>query len=182
MSGFKSLSHKIAYCGIICALSVMLMLVSLIPGFTYALPAISGICIWTVSIFINYKWALLSFAASALLSVLMIPELEADIVFIAFFGYYPIVRDKLFSIKSSALRFLVKLVIFNVACIAAYKVLIVLIGIDRMLDGMEFMGDLAVYGFWGAANITFLCYELCLSQLTFMIDKWIKPKFFKRLK
>jgi len=182
MSGFKSVSHKIAYCGIICALSVMIMMVSLVPGFTYALPAISGIIIWTVSVFINYKWALLSFAVSALLSIMMIPEPEANTVYIAFFGYYPIVREKLATVNPPVLRFFIKLIIFNAACVASFKVLAVLIGIDRMLDGMEFMGDWAVYGFWAAANVTFLCYEICLNQLNYVITKWIKPRFFKKIK
>ena len=182
MNGFKSLSHKIAYCGIICALSVMVMMVSLIPGFTYALPAIAGLFIWTVSVFINYKWALLAFVSSALLSVMIVPEPEANTVYIAFFGYYPIIRDKLIKIKPVVVRFLVKLAIFNAACVASFRVLVVLIGLDRVLEGMDFMGDLAVYGFWGAANFAFLCYELFMSQLGYVMDKWVKPRFFKRIK
>ncbi|MCL1823454.1 MAG: hypothetical protein FWG44_04560 [Oscillospiraceae bacterium] len=182
MKSFKQTSYKVAYCGIICALSVMFMLISLVPGFTYAVPAVSGILIWSISIFINYKWALLAFASSALLTVLMIPEMEAKTVFIAFFGYYPIIRDKLAAVKPGFLRFIIKLAIFNAACVASFRVLSVIIGLDRILEGMEFMGDFAKYGLWGAANITFLCYELCLSQLYYVMERWVKPKFFKRIK
>ncbi|MCL2077594.1 MAG: hypothetical protein FWH08_04220 [Oscillospiraceae bacterium] len=182
MGNFKRISYKIAYCGIICALSVIIMLVSLVPGFTYAMPAISGILIWTISIFINYKWALLSFSASALILIFVIPEPEANTVFIFFFGFYPIIRDKLVLIKPKLLQFIIKLGIFNVACVIVFQILAVIIGADKVLEGMDFMGDMAVYGFWGAANFAFLCYELCLSQVLIIIEKWIKPKFLKRMK
>ncbi|MCL2693898.1 MAG: hypothetical protein FWE60_02195, partial [Oscillospiraceae bacterium] len=132
MDKFKHISYKIAYCGIICALSVMIMMISLVPGFTYAVPAFSGIFIWSVCFFINFKWALLSYAASALLSTLLIPEIEARVVFIAFFGYYPIIRDRLVVIKPVVLRFVVKLLIFNAACVVSFHVLSAIIGIDKV--------------------------------------------------
>jgi hypothetical protein len=179
MGNFKRISYKIAYCGIICALSLMIMMVSIVPGFNYAIPAVSGILIWSICFFISYKWALLSFAASALLALLLIPEVEARTVYIAFFGYYPIVRDKLAAIKFIVLRFLVKLAIFNIACVISYHVLVMIIGINRVLEGMDFAGDMAKFVFWGAANFAFLCYEFCLCQLQFVLEKWVKPRFLK---
>jgi hypothetical protein len=182
MGNFKQISHKIAYCGIICALSVMVMLLSLIPGFTYAVPAVSGIFIWSICFFINYKWALLSYATTSLLALMLVPEIEARVIFIVFLGYYPIVRDKLKIIKAVVLRFLAKLVIFNISCVVSYHILVPIIGIDKVLEGTEFAGDMAVYVFWGAANFAFLCYEFCLCQMKFAIEKWVKPKFLKRIK
>jgi len=183
MGNFKQISYKVAYCGIICALSTMIMLISLIPGLTYAVPALSGIFIWSICFFINYKWAFLSYAStSLLLLILMAHALEANVVFIAFFGYYPIIRDKLACVKSVVLRFIIKLAVFNAACIASYNILVLIIGIDQVLEGMEFAGDMADLAFWGIANLMFLCYEFCLTHLQYVIEKWIKPKFFKRIK
>ncbi|MCL2109655.1 MAG: hypothetical protein FWH20_09970 [Oscillospiraceae bacterium] len=178
----KNISQKIAYCGIICALSVIIMTGSFVYGFSYALPAISGIMIWTISFFITCKWALLSYAASSLLVLMMPADLEAKTVFIVFFGFYPVVRDRLRVIKPLVLRFLVKLAIFNAACVVSFQVLMVLIGLDKILEGMEFAGDMAVWLFWGAANIAFFCYEFCLSQLHYVILNWLKPRFFRRIK
>jgi hypothetical protein len=161
----------------------MVMLISLIPGFAYAVPAVSGIFIWSICFFINYKWALLSYAASSLLLLILVAQsLEANIVYIIFFGYYPIIRDKLIIIKPVVLRFIVKLAVFNAACVLAFRVITLFIEVEKVLEGMEFAGELAVYAFWGAANFAFICYEICLNQLQFVIEKWIKPKFFKRIK
>jgi hypothetical protein len=184
MRNFKQISYKVAYCGIICALAIMVMIISVIPGFTYAVPALSGIFIWSICFFINYKWALLSYAASSLLALMIVfsMNVEAPIVYIAFFGYYPIIRNRLAKIKSKILRLIVKFLTFNAACVISFNVLVPIIGIDQVLDGMEFAGDLAVYAFWGAANLMFVCYEFCLGQLQYVIEKWIKPKFLKRIK
>jgi hypothetical protein len=182
MGNFKQISHKVAYCGIICALSVMIMLISLVPGFTYAVPAASGIFIWSICFFVSYKWALLSYAATSLLSLMLVPEIEARVIFIVFLGYYPIIRDKLIIVKPVVLRFLIKLAIFNIACVISYNILVPIIGIDKVLEGAERFGDMAVYAFWGMANFAFLCYEFFLSQMKFAIEKWIKPKFLKRMK
>lgn len=182
MGNFKQISQRVAYCGIICALSVMIMTGSFMYGFSYALPAISGILIWTISFFINYKWALLSFVASSFLILMMPADFEAKTVFIAFFGYYPVLRDKMVFIKPFILRFLLKLAVFNTACIASFQVLKIIIGLDKILEGLDFAGDYAVIGLWGAANFAFLCYEFCLTQVHFVIQNWIKPRFFKRIK
>ncbi|MBP5605000.1 MAG: hypothetical protein J6X60_05595, partial [Ruminiclostridium sp.] len=88
-----SSSHKtalsIAFCGIVTAFAVILMFLSLIPAFAYAVPAFAGLAVWTVTEHINVRWAYLCFAAAGLISFMLIPEPEANIFFIMFFGYYP---------------------------------------------------------------------------------------------
>jgi len=182
MRNFKQLSQKIAYCGIICAISVIVMTGSFAYGLSYALPAISGIFIWTISFFINYKWALLSFIASSFLILMMPADFEAKTVFIAFFGYYPILREKLLIIKLLPIRFLIKLIIFNISCFISFQILKIIIGLDKILEGLNFEQNIAVFVLWGAANFAFLCYEFCLVQLNYVIKNWIKPRFFKRIK
>ncbi len=182
MGNIKSLSFKIAFCGIICALAIIVMFLSIIPGLTYALPAISGIFIWTISEQINSKWALLSFAACSLLSLFLIPEPEAIAFFVSFFGYYPIIRDRILRLKHKLFHILFKFILFNIAIVITFQIISRIIGMDKMLDGMEFMGEFAVYGLWLFANVAFICYDFCLTQLMFAYTKWLKPKLSKRIK
>ena len=182
MSGKSNISFRIAYCGIVVALAVVVMFAALIPAMTYALPAISGILIWTIKEQINRKWALLAFAACTLLSFMLVPEIEANIYFVAFFGYYPTLRDLLEKIKPKALAYLAKFALFNGAVVAAFKVLCLIINVEQILEGLEDFGDMAVYVLWGFANIAFLCYEICLGALMFAYIKWLKPKLNKRIK
>lgn len=176
------LSFNIAYCGIITALAVIIMFAALIPAMTYVLPAISGLLVWTISRQINRKWALLSYAAAALLCFMLVPEIEADMYFLMFFGFYPTICDLINKIKPKILAFIVKLAVFNVAVVIAFNILCLILNVGQILEGLEDFGEYAVYVLWGAANIAFICYDLCLSPITYAFDKWLKPKFNKMVR
>lgn len=174
-------SFNIAYCGIIIALSVVTMLLSLIPSMTYVLPAISGMFIWTISDQINRKWALLAYAASAILCFMLVPEIEADLYYLFFFGYYPIIKDLVEKIKPKPVAYIIKFVIFNIAVVAAFNILSHIMNLEQILEGLEGFGDMAVYVLWGAANIAFIIYDLCINNLFYAFRKWLKPKINKKI-
>ena len=181
MSARNENSFKIAYCGIITALSTVIMLLALVPSMTYVLPAFSGICIWTVSDQISKKWGLLSYAASALLCFMLVPEIEADLYYLFFFGYYPIIKDLVEKIKPKVLSYAVKLIIFNVAVVSAFQIVAHLTNLEQLLEGLEMFGDMAIYVLWIVANIAFVLYDFCLNQLFFWFRKWVKPKINKKI-
>lgn len=175
-------SFNIAFCGIMCALSVVCMFAALVPSLTYAMPAVAGIMLWVVSVRINKRWALLSFVAVSLLCFMLIPEIEADAYFVSFFGYYPIIRPLFDEIKNRLFRIGGKLLLFNCAVVVTFNVLCFAIGADRMLSGLEDFGVYAVYVFWGAANIAFLIFDFCLESIMFAYTKWLEPRLKKILK
>lgn len=177
-----SVTFNIAFCGIISAISVMVMFISLIPSFAYAMPALAGICIWIISEQIGKKWAVLSYIAVTLLSFMLIPEIEADFFFLSFFGYYPTLRFCLDKIKSSLVRFLIKLGVFNIAIVITYNILCVLLSTEEMLDGLEDFGVYAVYVLWGMGNIAFLLYDFFLGYMREIYVKFVKPRVSKILK
>lgn len=176
------LSFNIAYCGIVIAISTIIMLAALIPSLTYVLPAFSGICIWTISEQIGRKWGLLSFAASAMLCFILIPEIEADLYYVFFFGYYPIIRDIVEKVKPKVLSWLCKIAIFNVTVVIAFWILSKIMNLEQILEGLEAFGDAAVYVLWIAANIAFIFYDIALGYIFFAFRKWLKPKINKKLK
>lgn len=175
-------SFKIAYCGITVALSIIAMLASLIPSFTYLLPAISGIFIWTAADQLGRKWGLLAYGASAALCFILIPEIEADLFYLFFFGYYPIVKELIEKIKPKIPAYVIKLAVFNVSVVIVYQILCQIMNLEEILEGLESFGDMAVYVLWGSANIAFVVYDLCLNSLFMAFRKWVKPKIFKKLK
>lgn len=176
------LSFNIAFCGIICAISVVTMFGSIIPAFAYAVPAVAGIFLWTISEQINIKWAYLSYAAVGFLSFILVPEIEANCFFVSLFGYYPILCENLKKIKNKIVRYIIKLVIFNVTVVITYNILCVILSADKMLEGMEEFGQYAVYVLWGLGLIAFIIYDLFLDVMKEMYIKVIKPKFNKLIK
>ena len=113
-------SSKTAVGGVITALSIVLMfLTSVIPTLTYALPAAAGFLITLIVIEIDKKWALGVYVAVSLLSVLLIADKEAAVMYIMFFGYYPIVKAIFEKHFHSMLLWVLKFAVFNVGAVAA---------------------------------------------------------------
>ncbi len=182
LNSSKQLSFKISFCAIISALCIIFMFGALIPSLAYAVPAIAGILIWTICEQINPKWAVLSYIAVSLLSFMLIPEIEADCFFLSFFGYYPTLCEILKKIKNSVLRYITKLVVFNVSVVITYNVLCLILSVDKMLEGMESFGQYAVYVLWGMGLIAFVLYDLFLNVAKELYIKIMKPKLNKLIK
>ena len=182
MSKRSTMSFNIAYCGIIVAFSIIIMLAALIPSMTYVLPAFAGLCIWTISEQINRKWGLLSYAASAALCFVLIPEIEADLYYVFFFGYYPLIKELIEKIRPKILAFLAKLGIFNAAVVIAFWILSHIMNLEQILEGLESFGEAAVYILWVTANVAFLFYDFALGHLFYAYRKWLKPKINKKLR
>ena len=88
-------TSKVALCGVLSALSVMLMLLTVIPIATYALPAMAGAVLIPIVVEAGPRWGWMSYAAVALLCLLIGPEPEAKVLFVTFFGYYPVLKAQL---------------------------------------------------------------------------------------
>lgn len=175
-------AFNIAFCGIVSAISVIVMYLSLIPAFAYAVPAIAGMFIWTVGEQTERKWAYLSYLTVSLLSFILVPELEADFFLLFFFGYYPTLRHTLDKIKNKVLRYMARLGIFNIAVIIVYNILVIMLSAEEMLEGLEDFGQYAVLVFWAAGNVAFVLYDLCLDTIKMAYIKLLKPKLSIKLK
>ncbi len=171
-------SSKCALGGIVSALSLVLMIsVAVIPFLTYALPAVAGVLIVFIVVEIDKKWAFGVFSAVAILAFLLVPDKEVAMMYIAFFGYYPIIKAVLESKLPVALGWVIKVLLFNVTMVAAYLVLIYVMGIE--IDEITEYGAIAVPILLGAGSITFIAYDFALTQIiTVYLAKW--RKYFKR--
>lgn len=164
----------------IAALSVVIMMLTIIPVMTYAAPAFAGIMLMLIVIEINKKWAFGVYAAVGILSLLLATDKEASVMYVAFFGYYPIIKAVLESKLPRVLEWIVKFLIFNVTMVAAYFVLIRVFGIS-----MEDMNELGKYGpliLLGMGNVVFLVFDIAITRIaTLYLLKWQKQfrKLFK---
>lgn len=171
-------SSKTAICGMIAALSVVIMMLTIIPVMTYTAPAFAGIMLMIVVIEINKKWAFGVYAAVGILSLLLATDKEAAVMYVAFFGYYPVIKAVLESKLPRIAEWIVKFLIFNVTMVASYFVLIGVFGIS-----MEDMNELGKYGpliLLALGNVVFLVFDIAITRIaTLYIIKWQKQ--FRRL-
>ena len=112
---------RIAFCSVIAALETVFMMVAGLFRFgTYALPCFAGIL--TVAIVIEYgcKWAFGVYAVAAALSFFLSGDKEAVVMFIALFGYYPILKNILErAVANGILRWVIKYAVFNAAAVGS---------------------------------------------------------------
>ena len=167
-------SAKTSIGGISAALSIVLMfLTSVIPSMTYALPAAAGILLTVIVIEIDKKWAFGVFAAVGLLSIFLIADKEAAVMYIMFFGYYPILKAILEEKLPVALSWVLKFAVFNVSMIAAFLITVYVFNIP--FDEMEKYGVKAAFILLALGNVVFLIYDFALTNLIKLyLIKWRK--------
>ncbi len=123
------------------------------------------------------KWAWGVFAASALLSILILPYKLPCVVFALFSGFYPILKESLNRIPKKWLSYTARIATFNIALAFIGIVSIFLLKADITAQYGELV-YLAVAGFILLANITFLLFDLALERIAVYYIRKIRPKVF----
>lgn len=175
-------SRKTALCGVLAALSVVLMLLgSVLQIGTYAAPMLAAFLQIPVLEEYGPRWAMLLYAAAAVLALLLVPETELALFYLLAVGYSPALRGALERVRPAALRWGLKLLAFNSGTALVYLLLFALLGpaVGRELlqDGPAMLALLLALG-----NLAFVFYDRALAVLTRCYRTvWRKKvKFFRR--
>lgn len=157
-------STKTAIGGIIAALSIVsLMLTAVIPTLTYALPAFAGILLILVVIEVDKKWAMGVYVVVGILSMLLVADKEAAIMYVMFFGYYSILKAVLENKLNKVICWIVKFAVFNVAVILAFLIVTYIFKIP--FDEMSGLGKWSAWILLLIGNFVFLIYDILLTRL-----------------
>lgn len=157
-------SHVAALCGVAAALGVVLMLAgSLIGVGIYAAPMVAGLLLLPVRERCGTGAALLCFLATTLMCALLGVEAEQWILYLVFFGWYPLALQKLSTLPRAA-RIAVKFLCFNVPVVAA-ELLLIFIVTPQTVALWPAIGMLAL------ANVTFALYDRLIPRAAALLDK-----------
>ena len=174
-------SAQVALGGIATGMCIALMFATgMIPFSYYALPALAGLVLIAVREENGLSTALIVFVAVSLLSVFVVPIKEAALLFIAFFGYYPILQESFAKIRPGALSWVVRFVIFNAAVAAAYWVIVHVFGITEILEEFGNFGKYSVLVLLAFANVFFVIYDGAVRNITLAYRNWLRPKILKK--
>ncbi len=171
-------SKKAAVCGIIAALSSVMMLVSYFPYLTYAVPALAGAFSAVLLIEYGAGPAFLSYGVSVLLTAAF-AEPESKVLYILFFGYYPILKGLLEKHMPKAAAFLLKLLCFNGAILLSYYLMISVFGL-ALPDSGELTGKF-MWLLLAAGNVAFVIYDFALARAAAVYIYRIRPKISRYL-
>ena len=175
----KNKTKNTAICGLMTALSVVLMmLTTLVPVFMYVLPIVTGLLVLFTADLSNKKWGVGVYFSTAFLSLLLITDKEAALTYALFFGYYPLIKD-LIEKHPKPLAWFSKFILFNVAAVGIGVISFYLFGVS----GEEYneFGKYTIPILLVMANVAFVLYDVCLSKNRFLLTQ-LSLKFKKIIK
>ena len=159
-------TYSVALGGVLAALAVVIMtLGTMIPVATFVCPMMCMGILAMVDIRCGNRISWAWYGAVTVLSLLLSPDKEAAAVFTAL-GYYPIIKPKLDKLP---LKWLWKLLYFNVVILALYWLLMHVFGVAQIIEEFAELGTIMT------------CVTLLLGNVSFvMIDRLLELRFRKK--
>ena len=170
---------KITLCALTAALSTALMMVSYFPYLTYTIPAIAGLFVIMPLSEINSKYSFASYIVSSTL-IMIFAEKEAAVLYVCFFGHYPIVKALVEKLKKPVVEWGSKILIFNACVLASYWLLSFVF--DIRIEDMGELGKYSAYILLATANVVFVIYDIAISRAATVYVYKIHPHIKKIMK
>ncbi|MCI8649319.1 MAG: hypothetical protein HFG20_04300 [Anaerotruncus sp.] len=174
-------STQVAMGGLAAALCLLLMFMTgLVPFSSYVFPCFAGIVLVAVAAEIGAKTAFLVYIGVSILSIFIVPDPEAKLLFIILLGYYPILKPVLERLPR-LLAWVAKLLLVNGMLVAFYYICLYVLGLPDLLSEWGRFGDWAAYIMLGMANFTFFMYDYLLKQVLYLYQYWFRPKILRNI-
>ena len=171
----KTESQKIALCGVLSALSVVVLLVgNVLQIGTYAAPMLASFLLIPVLEDYGEKYALLLYAVVSLLSLFLVPDKELVLFYVLVLGYYPVLRVRLNNIRRGVLRWMAKFGCFNAA------VLIVVLAPPELVQEFAAEGTPMLLALLALGNLSFWLCDRALTAITPLYRQRIAPRLKKK--
>lgn len=165
-------AKKLALAGIFTAMSFIFMFIgSVFETLDLSASALASLVILASLIELGRSWAFGVYAASSVISLLLLPNKTAAIVFACFAGFYPILKTVLNKIRPKLLSYAARIALFNI-------ILTVLILAAAKLLGTDLSYELPLWLLYILANVTFIAYDLALERVSVYYSLKLRKKFF----
>lgn len=170
-------TSKTAIGSMLTALSVVILLPTALEIFVYALPAMAGVLTVIAVAELNKKWAMGIYFATSVIGLIIVPNKEAVIMYVAFFGYYGIVKSILETRFKKPIEYLLKFLLFNASIILAGYLAMKVLGVSfneyMDIDSAKWWAKYIVPITLALANIAFIPYDFFLSTaVTLYMRSW----------
>lgn len=163
------------------AFCVALMVLSgFIPIGTYAFPALCGIVIAVMVKEFGYKLAFAQYVVVSVLSFILVAYKETALMFIALFGFYPILKQLVEKITIKVVQILIKLAVFNICMVLVFYVGVYFLGVPA--ESYTIFNVYLPYVFLIAGNVCLFLYDRCITIINFRYANGLRDKIAKIFK
>jgi hypothetical protein len=138
---------------------VILLIASVLPTVRLSLVAIAGTVNIITLLECGKRYTLIVFAAVSILSAILLPLKLLAVLYIAFFGYYPLVKSYLEKLGRIKLEWLLKILILLIAL-----TITLLLYRYGFAGGIELF-DKALWLIYTGCLVVFVVYDLALTRL-----------------
>lgn len=150
---------------------VIMLLGTLIDTVSLSVAAIASMLVLISVIEMKGAYPYLIFAVTAVMSLLFFPVKDTAVYYTCFFGFYPIIKEKLEKLKTP-IAYILKVLIFNISMTVIILVSLFLLSVDTEDGGKWMLLLVAVLG-----NVTFILYDFALTRLITIYLKRLRSKF-----
>lgn len=173
-------SRRIALGGVFTALALVVMLLGgIFPFSTFSAPAIAGILIVPVAIEFGMKTGYLLYAAVGLLSFFLVPDKEMALIFLFFFGFYPLLKAQLERIRPKGLQWAAKLLVFNGCVLCMYGLILFVFSMGVVVEEFEEMGKAFAALLLFLGNLVFVIYDIALVRIVGLYCAKMRPRLMR---
>lgn len=138
----------------------VLWLACVVPSGRMGVAAAAGLFPMVTTLYAGPAAGYLCWAAAGLLGLILLPDKGVALLFLAFFGLYPVVKGGIESLRRLPLEWILKLVMFNLVLSLFWFILRELF----LPSPPPWLGENTPLLF-GVGNLAFIAYDTGLSQL-----------------
>ena len=159
-------SNMIAHCGMMAALSIVVMILGAALGLgLYISPMIGGLCLVPIGQKFGEKYQWMLWAVVSLLCFILMPEIEQNLMYLTLFGLYPILQPR-FGRLPRRLKWPCKLLYFNLVVVAVEALIMLLLVPEAMTPWMAVIMLLL-------GNAIFLMYDYLVPRAHLLFRKYL---------
>ncbi|WP_294496653.1 hypothetical protein [uncultured Gemmiger sp.] len=173
---YRTKTARIALCGVLGALTLVLMeLGSVLPLATYAAPMLAAFALIPLVQDCPLRYAWLTWAAAALLGLMLLPDRELALTYALVLGPYPMLKKRLDKLPCRPLRMAAKLAVFNAAVLACYGLLLVVFPVPGLWEEFSGGGLALIVVTLAVGNVAFAVFDMVLALLAVVYRHRLRP-------
>jgi hypothetical protein len=163
--------RRLTTCAMLCALSVVVLyLGAVMEVVDISVAVIASLLAVIVVIEYGGVWPWVVYGVTSLLALLLLPNKTPALMYVLFFGFYPIVKEKIESMRQRVTQWVVKEAVFNVALAVMIWLSLLFFTEDAM------MWELVVI-FAVLANVAFVLYDVAMTRLISLYIYKLRSRF-----
>ena len=151
---------KIAYASMFVAISVVVCVIAgMFQTMSLAITALAGLIAAISLLLCGFKYSLLVYIATSILSILLVPNKECAVYYVLLFGHYPMTKLLIERIGKRFVSWLVKILVANALCVAEMLIAAYVLGVYEAVGISLFLVTMLLF------NVVFVLYDICITRV-----------------